>query len=365
MTTNLDLVARRAMRTNVPMSVMFEITGRCNLDCQHCYLDIKHPPEELSTAEIFSVLSQLAEAGTFFLTITGGEVTLRKDLLPILRRARELGFAVRLYTSGTRLTWDLAREIAKLHLVGVEMSLYGTRADVHDAITRRPGSHRKTLRAAIMLRRLGVSVVLKTPLLSPLEGDHGAFMSLAARVGALGRIDPSIMVRRDGDERPAALRPSTEALATAFREIGGHTEGTALPPPVHPDNAPCAIGRRTARIGPDGSVFPCSTYPQAVGNLRERSFRDIWWGGSPLLARLRAITQKDLGPSCGSCSKSGYCSRCLAMALIEHGGEQAPHEDACRVAHAKDLAVANGAAPPPGLSAGGAGRGRRALPVVG
>ena len=361
MATHLDLVSRRAMQKNVPFSVMFEITGRCHLDCQHCYLDIRNPPDELSTEEIFAILEQLAEAGTFYLTITGGEVMLRKDLLPILRRARELGFALRLYTSGTRMTWSFARELAALHLVAVEMSLYGTRCQVHDTITRRPGSHRKTLRAALMLRRLGVEVVLKSPILSPLEGDHRAFLSLAERVGAIGRLDPAVMIRRDGDATPAGLRASTEALATAFREIGRHAPGTSLPAPVHPDNAPCVVGRRTALIAPDGNVFPCATYPHPVGNLRERSFRDIWWGDSPLLARLRAVTQKDVGPTCGSCSKSGYCGRCLALALIEHGDEKAPLTEACRVAHAKDLAVGNGAPLPPGLAAASQ---RRRLPLV-
>jgi radical SAM protein with 4Fe4S-binding SPASM domain len=367
MGTHLDRVSRRAMRENVPFSVMFEITGRCNLDCQHCYLDIRHPPDELSTAEIFSTLEQLADAGTFYLTITGGEVMLRKDLLPILRRARELGFALRLYTSGTRMTWSIARELAKLHLVAVEMSLYGTRCHVHDTITQRPGSHRKTLRAALMLKRLGVEVVLKSPILSPLEGDHGAFLALAERVGAVGRLDPAVMVRRDGDTTPTGLRASTEALAKAFREIGRHAPGTELPPPVHPNNAPCAVGRRTALIAPDGNVFPCATYPHPVGNLRERSLRDIWWGDSPLLARLRALTQKDVGSACGTCSKSGYCGRCLALALIEHGDEKAPLKEACRVAHAKDLAVENGAPLPPGLVVDGARSQpqRRRLPLVG
>lgn len=361
---HLTSVSRRALTANVPLSVQFEITGRCNLDCQHCYLDIRKPPPELSTDEIFSILDQLAAAGTLFLTITGGEVFLRKDLLPILRRARELGFALRLFTSGTRLTWETAREIAKLDLVGVEMSLYGARCDVHDAITRRPGSHRKTVRAALMLKRLGVKVVLKAPVLTELEGGHNEFMALAERVGARGKMDPAVMPRRDGELAPTQMRASSEALAKAFLDLKVLKEGDALPPPMHPDNAPCAVARRTARIGPDGQVYPCATYPDPVGNLRERSFKDIWWGDDPLLAKLRAFTVKDSGSTCGSCSKSGYCSRCLALAVIEHRDIQAPVADACRVAHAKDLAVGNGAALPPGMARDSGARLRRSLPIV-
>jgi radical SAM protein with 4Fe4S-binding SPASM domain len=332
--THLSSTSNRAARDNVPFSVLFEITGRCNLDCQHCYLDIKHPPPERTTAEILATLDQLAEAGTFFLTISGGEVFLRKDLIPILQYARKLGFAVRLFTSGTRLTWPLAREIAKLNLVAVEMSLYG------------------------------VNVVLKSPMLSEIQGEHMAFMALAKRVGAMAKLDPSVMARRDGERSPLGMRPEVKEIARAFRDLGLLKPGDPLPPPAHPDQAPCAIARRTARIGPEGKVYPCAAYPDAVGDLRERSFRDIWWGTpTPLLAKLRAFTFKDVGPGCGGCAKSGYCSRCIAVAVIEHGDMGAVQEGACRVTHARDLAVENGAPLPPGLAPDRRPR-HRSLPIV-
>ena len=131
-----------------------------------------------------------------------------------------------------------------------------------------------------------------------------------------------------------------------------------MAPPASPEDAPCAIGRRTCRIGPDGSVYPCSTYPEAVGNLRERPLARIWWGASPLLARLRAIRFRDLGPACTGCDKSGYCHRCLALGVLEHGDWRTPVEESCRIAHAHDLAAGKVGPPPPGL------RGRHSLPVV-
>ncbi len=367
MNTELGRVAARAARGNVPFSVQLEITGRCNLDCQHCYLDIKKPPPEMSTETIFGILDQLAAAGTMFLVITGGEVFLRKDLIPILKYARGLGFAVRLFTSGTRMTRAHAREIATLGLTAVEMSLYGAKCDVHDTITRRPGSHRKTIRAALMLKRLGVTVILKSPVFAGTAGGHRDFIKLAERVGASAKLDPSIMMRRNGDLAPTHLRSSAGELAGVLRDLLNIKPGDALPPPASPDKAPCAIGRRTARIGPEGNVYPCATYPTPVGNLNERSFAAIWSGDSPLLARLRAVTFKDFGPTCTGCSKSGYCSRCLAMALIEHGDERAPVAQSCRIAEARDIAAAvPDAKSAPGLTiARERNAGRRSLPLVG
>lgn len=358
--TNLDRVANRAQDLNVPLSVLLEITGRCNLDCRHCYLDIRHPPEELTTAELLRVIDEVSAAGTLFLTISGGEVFLRKDLLQLLAHARRLGLVIRLNTSGTRLQRRDAEVIATLGLATVEFSLYSHRAAVHDDITRRPGSYRKTLRAAVMLRRLGVKVVLKSTLLAANTGDSRAFLALAKRAGAAGKVDPGIIVRRDGDVTPAALRPTAEALAEVFRDPEVWGADRALPPPAGPDDAPCAIARRVCRIGPDGSVYPCSTYPEPIGNVRQRSFAEIWWGDSPLLARLRGLRVRDLGPTCSSCTKSGYCDRCLALGLLEHGDERGPVEENCRVAQAHDIAAGIGGPPPPGVRP----LGRRSLPVI-
>lgn len=358
--TNLDRVAARAQRANIPLSVLLEITGRCNLDCQHCYLDIRHPPEEMSTAEILRVLDELSAAGTLFLTISGGEVFLRHDLYEILEHARRLGLVVRLNTSGTRIGRAEAERLASLGLATVELSVYSHHADVHDDVTRRRRSFRRTVRAALLLRRYGMNVILKAPLIQSSAEDYRGILDLARRLGAQGKLDPGIITRRDGDPTPAALRPSAEALAVVLRDPEVFGADRPLPPPAKPEDAPCAIGRRVARIGPEGGVYPCSTYPEPVGNVRERSFADIWWGDSPLLARLRAVRFADLDPACSSCSHSGYCNRCLALAVIEHGDWRAPVAEACRIAHAHDLAAGRAGPPPPGL----ARPRRRSLPVV-
>ncbi len=358
--SQLDRIASRAQARNIPLSVLLEITGRCHLDCQHCYLDIRKPPPELTTAELCGILDQLSAAGTLFLTVSGGEVFLRKDLFELLAHARRLGLVVRLSTTGTRLGRADAERLAALGLATVELSLYSHHGAVHDSITRRRRSHRKTLRAALLLRRLGVNVVLKAPLIDDSARDYRGVLDLARRIGASGKLDPGIITRRDGDRAPVALRPSAAALAAVLRDPEMFGADRPLPPPAAPDDAPCAIGRRTARIGPDGNVYPCSTYPEAVGNLRQRSFAEIWWGDSALLAELRALRFRDLEPACTSCASSGYCNRCLALGLLEHGNARGPVTESCRIAHAHELAAGLDVPPPPGLRLA-----RRSLPVLG
>lgn len=341
--SHLDRLAQRALEGNVPLSVLFELTGRCNLDCGHCYLDIAHPPPEMSTAQALATIDQIADAGALFLALSGGELFLRRDALLVARHARARGLAIRLFTNATRIDRRLAAEIAELRPLAVEISLYGAGARRHDQVTQRSRSLRRTLRGAILLRRAGVRVGLKAPLLGPVAGELDALHRVADRIGASLAFDPFVTPRHDGDTRPLSLRADTEALAAALAHPAlGWAARASLPAPPSPDDLPCAIARRTCRISPSGDVYPCPTWPEPAGNLLERPLVEIWRGG-PLLDRLRAIRVRDLEGDCRGCGQSGYCGRCMAVAHIENGNALGPSRESCRIADAKELAL--GAAP--------------------
>ena len=106
-------MSQRALDLGVPMSVHFDITYRCNERCVHCYLD--HDDHgEMTTAEIKRVLDELADAGTFFLTFSGGEVLMRRDFFELLEYARSLMFAVRIKTNAVMIGEAEARRMLEL-----------------------------------------------------------------------------------------------------------------------------------------------------------------------------------------------------------------------------------------------------------
>jgi radical SAM protein with 4Fe4S-binding SPASM domain len=341
MSGNLDRVADGALRQNIPLSALFELTGRCNLDCGHCYLDIHHPPDEMSTAEALHVVDELKRAGTLFLTLTGGEIFLRKDVLIIAAHAKKLGMAIRMFTNATRITRELAREIARIKPLAVEISIYGTHAAVHDGVTARRRTLRRTLRGALLLKRAGVNVGLKAPLLGPVIDEIDELLEMADRIGAPMKFDPFVTPRHDyAGNQPLLLRSDTASLAVAMSHprLLLFEHGVSLPAPLRPDDIPCALARRSTKISPTGDVYPCPTYPQSVGNVLQKSFGELWAGGE-LLDRLRAVRARDLQGDCHECGQSGYCGRCTAVALLEHGNEMGPAHEACRVATAKEMAL--------------------------
>jgi MoaA/NifB/PqqE/SkfB family radical SAM enzyme len=327
MLTNYERLIRVASRAHVPLAVLFEVTHRCNLGCEHCYLTEgpmgrpRPTREELTLDEVRRALDQLAEAGTLFVSFTGGEVFVRRDFLEIVAHARSLGFSVTVFTTGTLLTPETAAALADLHPLSVEVSIYSARPEVHDRVTKIPGSHARSLRALRLLRERGVVILIKSPIMSLNADELGDLVALAEELGAGYGFDPMLMPRRDGDRAPLALAPS---LAQMRRFLADPVLARELHQPVKclPEQGEelCGTGRRTCMISPYGDVFPCGVHPHPAGNLRERSFAEIWHG-SPLLHDLRTKTVDDLRH--GAKRLVGF--RCSALALIEDGDFLGPH----------------------------------------
>ena len=321
MAAHYEQLIRLASRAHIPISVLFEVTHRCNLGCEHCYLSegpVGRPRptrEELSLEEIRRILDQLAEAGTMFLTLSGGEVFLRRDALEIVAHARSRGLSVTVFTTGTLLTPEAATRLADLHPLSVEVSIYSAQPEVHDRVTRCPGSHARSLRALRLLKERDVIILLKSPLMSLNSEEYHGIVELAEELGAGYGFDPMLVPRRDGNMAPVNLSLDRQQLYNIFSDPVLAKE---LSQPVKclplPGEEICATGRRHCLISPYGDLFPCMVFPVPAGNLREKSFHEIWTG-SPLLKDLRTKTVDDLRG--GAKAIGGF--RCSALALIENG----------------------------------------------
>jgi len=90
----MQKIAAKAEERGVPLRAHLDLTWRCNERCIHCYLDHKSDGE-MTTGEVSRALEQMAEAGTLFLILSGGEIMLRPDIFEIVGRARSLQFDVK------------------------------------------------------------------------------------------------------------------------------------------------------------------------------------------------------------------------------------------------------------------------------
>ncbi len=329
----------KALRLGIPLGVQLDLTYRCNERCVHCYLD--HDDHgEMTTAEILDLLEQLAEAGVFFLTLSGGEIFLRPDLFEIIAHARRLTFCVKLKTNAVMVRKAKAERIAELGVDAVQISVYSHRPAVHDAITKLPGSFRRTIEGARLLKSCGVNVSFANVLMKHNADDYAGVQALAAAEGVGYNVDATITPMMDGDRSILDLNIDAVARGKLLRDaaVVGNV-GEFCAPPAGPlaeadalDTLPCSAGHTACYVSPYGDVYPCVQFPLPCGNVRQTRFQDIW-KHSPQLAEVRSITMHDLS-ECRSCAHGGSCTRCPGLAYLE-GDMRGPSVQDCTTSLAR------------------------------
>ncbi|MFH1538807.1 MAG: radical SAM protein [bacterium] len=318
-----------AREERIPFDVMVELTYGCNLRCAHCYNAPDGSQREISAEEFAGILGQIAAAGGFMLTFTGGEALTRPDFFEIAARAKRLGYAMSLISNGTLITDDVADRLAALHFADVSVTLYSTDPETHDSITRTPGSQRATVGAIERLRSRGIKVSMRSVIMRKNFQGYEALIRFAEERGIRYLIDPNVSVRQDGDRSPLKYQLDAESMVPIYadRRINFSLEGFPREDSPQPD---CDAGRSICSVDPYGNLYPCIQLPIKFGNMLEEPFDRIW-NESEEARRLRGINRRQMA-ECLGCKLSGYCMRCTGVAYLEGHGLVGRSDSACATA---------------------------------
>lgn len=294
----IERIILKARKKVVPVRVHLDLTYRCHQRCLHCFLPEawrrgEGTPHELGTAQVKSALDQLAAAGSFLLTLSGGEIFLRPDLLDILEHARRRNFSTSVMTTGSYgVTKEAFRFLKDLGVHGLLMTMFSLEAKVHDHITGLSGSWNKLFQTIHMGKEMGLPVVLNCVALTPNAPGIKALMQFASESEIPFRLDLDLAKRRDGQPHVPGLEMAPEVRA----EIVAHLEATedlsqgdfhCSPSDLPPGG--CGAGWDRCHINPWGEVSPCLFVPWSFGRLgKGQDFRYMWENSAPL-AKARSI----------------------------------------------------------------------------
>jgi MoaA/NifB/PqqE/SkfB family radical SAM enzyme len=321
-----------ALERAQPLSASLELSYRCNWRCVFCYNPRHNDLRGLPTERWLGVLDELRELGALYVALTGGEPLAHPQFLKIARGVRERAFALRVLTNGALVTDELAKALAELRPMAVELSLHGARASTHDRATVTPGSFESMLRGCDRLLGAGAPVVLKSPLTSLNEDELEGMRRIAGERGVPLRLDPVLTPRDDGDRGPLAYRASIGAVDRIYRELGAAGE---LPGEQRVEGGTnCGLGRTTLAIDPEGNVFPCMQWRRkALGNVRDKSLVAIWRESDERVhaaATARAANDAILAAG-GALAAFPFCP---ALALQRTGDALQPDESHVELAEA-------------------------------
>ena len=278
----------------------------CNQKCLHCYAagqPLSDTPE-LTTAQWREILSKLRAANVPQVTFTGGEPTLRADLVELVEVAQ--WFVTRLNTNGRLLTPELCRRLYEASLDSVQVTLYSHDPAIHNALVGAEGFD-DTVAGIRNAVAAGLSVSVNTPLCS-LNTDYAATVRFVHELGVRyvtcsGLIPSGSAEGAESRATRLAEEQLTDVLrraVTAAEELGMEMDftspgwlkeetlrsmGLTLVPS-------CGACLSNMAIAPDGGVIPCQSWlsSQPLGNMLTDDWDKIWQ--SQRCAAIRAKSAK-------------------------------------------------------------------------
>jgi len=330
---------RRVGNQRIPISGSLELTMRCNLRCEHCYIPVKrratHTERELSLGEVQRILDEITEAGCLWLLLTGGDPLMRRDFLDIYTYARRKGLIVTLFTNGTLLTRRIADHLAEWRPFNIEISLYGATQETYERVTGIPGSYAQCRRGIDLLLERGLPLGLKTSVMTLNQHELGQMQSFASGLGVQFRFDPILNPALNGSARPVNLRLSPEEVVTIEKADPDRARlwpekfrNNEVVPSSERQMYLCGAGKQGFHIDAAGRLCLCLASRQPSYDLLSGSFQEGWEQFLPQeIGRLYSENFE-----CLSCELRRVCAQCPALAELEHGETEKRVEFLCQVA---------------------------------
>lgn len=319
-----------------PYLISWNVTGKCNLRCSHCYIDAFGPGErtvdELSTDEGIELIEQIAQLSPgAMLVFTGGEPLLREDLPVLVRKASNEGLVVVVGTNGTLLDDSMVSKLLNCGVRGVGISLDSLNPSKHDAFRGVRGAWEKTMRGISACRKRGLEFQIQTTVTKENYGEIPNLIEYANEVGAKA-FNLFFLVctgrgQRMTDISPQLYERMLSYLAKVQKDYSMLVRARCAPhyarislqgnDSVSPEtwSVGCLAGTYYCRITPEGFVTPCPYLPIELGSIRKDSLTHIW-KNSKVLARLQ---NPRLMGRCGRCEYAAACGGCRARAFAIRG----------------------------------------------
>ena len=338
--TYLDL--ERVDPFSVPLTAPYRmdlaLTYRCNNRCPHCY--VARPPDyaEMDTAAWRAVLERVWEAGIPHVCFTGGEATLRDDLVELVAYAEGLGLVTGLLTNGRRLS-DAAcvQALVAAGLDHVQITLESHDQAVHDAMVAAPDAWRETVQGVRNAVAAGLYTTTNTTLthenvsVTGIEETVAFIASLGVPTFACnsliyaGRGSTVGTGFREGELAPILERVREAAAQHSLRLIWyTPTQYCALSPlQLELGVKACTAALYNMCVEPDGAVIPCQSYYQPLGHVLRDPWNSIWNHDLALALRERRYVPE----KCRECPELSLCGGGCPLYLQQHGDSRISHPE--------------------------------------
>lgn len=328
-----------------PIAIDLYLTKKCNLNCVYCFANAEYvcpqkensQGDEMSLDTINNIIDQMAELGIKKTILTGGEVTLRKDLIAIIRRLRNYGIDIVLPTNACSINDELAKELKELGIEKIQTKLDAATPETQDKLSRVKGSYLNLINGIKTLKKysfeistvavatswniheipevikvcadLGIEEVhprIYTPGIWALNGRGGAYLNPSP--------DSIIWLEKQIEKLQGEYGDNMRISAIGLDGFSKWKDGNVFS---------CAGGISSCTILHNGLVVPCEMVSDfrkdfIIGDAKKTSLYDIWnsEGTTNWVCRKDNIVSEP----CLSCTELEPCKGgCPWKAIVSYG----------------------------------------------
>ena len=324
----LDKIAKEVkelIKNPILSNLFLEVTLRCNAKCEHCGSSCGGiiPKDEISAEQLKKTLLEIHEkygAPNVFLTVTGGEPLMRKDLFDIMKYATSLGFRWGMTTNGMLIDEEVIEKMRDTNFESISISLDGLQ-ETHESFRKVPGSFKKIMKAIKLLQNLEtlkslqITTVANKKNLHELEDIYKLLLDIGIKEWRVMCVDP---IGRASDNDDILL--DKEGLLYLYKFIRekrlenkmvvdddcSHYLGLKYENILRNHGFVCGAGIFIASILSNGDICVCPNVRRkelVQGNINKDSFVDVWENRYQDFRKNRLTVNS----KCKKCKSFKYC----------------------------------------------------------
>ena len=270
----------------MPLTLQFELTGKCNVHCKHCYnLSGENNSQDRMTPENWKKFAHylVSHGGIFQCVISGGEpLLLGQDLFDIMDILHDDGTGFLVISNGLLMTSNKVKCFTKYRYKWFQISIDGANSQRHDSFRQRQGSWEAAVKAVFMLVNSGIPVMIAHTVTPESLPEVDEMCNLAYQLGASGIILGEVMPSGRSFLNPEILLNHDqknflqEKIIENMNKFAGRmmiqrSAGTKIQL-IRAKDSP----NTGAIIRPDGNIRLDCVAPFVIGNVLDDDFCRVW-----------------------------------------------------------------------------------------
>lgn len=319
----MQMLEQNAYQNCIPLKGTFELTARCNFDCNMCYMhlteeQIQKQGRELSNEEWLDIARQAKEAGMLYLTLTGGEVFVRPGFRELYEELSQMGFLISILTNGYGINESVIEWLQETPPSVLRITLYGASDETYENVCGIKNGFSRVAQAVDLIKKTEIPFFMVSTLVKENQQDLEAMCAFANEKNVYFKVTTGVLKSNRGVERNIEQHriDILEAMNPKLEEKI----------PIEDLLTVCGSYRTSFWITWKGDLQLCAFLKEPAIPVLLHQFEDAW---KILLQELAKIKMPE---ECTDCNYSGFCIRCPGVMAVECGGCNQVDESFCEKA---------------------------------